>query len=213
MKHLLDMGDKVLVPTLLYLFRRVEQRLRCGVPTLIPIEELWAPLLRSLFASRIERWLLTLRSYNAAVMLVAHSLGQLGQLSNRQVLIESCPTRLFLPNADAKSAEARRLYTEFGLNEREIEIVAESTPKQHYYFKSPRGSRRFELGLGPVALAFLTTPEGSTLDQLRPRVEALAARYGRAWPEVWLRERGIAGWEDQTDQPIGGRDANVEVAA
>lgn len=208
MKHLLDMGDRVLVPTLLYLFRRVEQRLRRGVPTLIPIEELWAPLLKTLFASRIERWLLTLRSYNAAVMLVAHSLGQLSQLPNRQILIESCPTKFFLPNADAKSAEARRLYIEFGLGEREIEIVAESIPKQHYYFKSPRGSRRFELGLGPVALALLSTPEGTTIDQIRPLVDALAARHGRAWPGVWLRERGLGEWADQFDQLMGGYDAN-----
>src|SRR5690606_32929224 len=148
LKNLLAMGDKVLVPTLLYLFRRVERRLESGRPTLIPIEELWAPLMRSIFAERIDQWLLTLRKQNAAVVLVAHSVNQLHQLPNRHILVESCPTKIFLPNPDAREGEARRLYAELGLNDREIHALAESVPKRHYYFKSLRGSRRFELELG-----------------------------------------------------------------
>lgn len=214
LKHLLGMGDRVLVPTLLYLFHRVEQRLGAGRPTLIPIEELWAPLMRSIFAQRIEQWLLTLRKQNAAVLLVAHSVGQLHQLPNRHVLVESCPTKIFLPNPDAKAEETRRLYAELGLGEREIEIVAESTPKQHYYFRSPRGSRRFDLALGPVALAFLGSVEGSTMEETRRRVEALVARHGPSWVEEWLRERGVGEGADGND-PRGGEDATplVELAA
>src|SRR5690606_6167405 len=136
LKNLLAMGDKVLVPTLLYLFRRVERRLESGRPTLIPIEELWAPLMRSIFAERIDQWLLTLRKSNAAVVLVAHSVNQLHQLPNRHVLVESCPTKIFLPNPEARGEELARLYRELGLNEREVETLAQSTPKKHYYFRS-----------------------------------------------------------------------------
>ena len=57
LKHLVDRSDRVLVPVLLYLFRRVERRLAAGRPTLIVIEEAWAALMRSLFADRIRRWL------------------------------------------------------------------------------------------------------------------------------------------------------------
>lgn len=213
LKHLLAMGDRVLIPTLLYLFRRVEQRLESGRPTLIPVEELWAPLMRSIFANRIDQWLLTLRKQNAAVLLVAHSAGHLHQLPNRHVLIESCPTKIFLPNADAKTEEGKRLYAELGLNEREVEILAESVPKRHYYFRSPRGSRRFELGLGPVALSLLSASPGTTMEETRRQAMALAARHGSAWPELWLRDRGLEKWADRFNQLTGGQDANPSYAA
>lgn len=169
--------------------------------------------MRSIFANRIDQWLLTLRKQNAAVLLVAHSVGQLHQLPNRHVLIESCPTKIFLPNADAKSEEAKRLYAEMGLNEREVEILVESVPKQHYYFKSPRGSRRFELALGPFALSLLAAAPGSTMEETRRQVSALVARHGEAWPEVWLRERGLDEWADRFNQLTGGQDANTSYAA
>lgn len=206
LKHLLTLGDAVLVPTLLYLFRRVEQRLVAGRPTLIPVEELWAPLMRSIFATRIEQWLLSLRKQNAAVMLVAHSVSQLHQLPNRQVLIESCPTKIFLPNADANAEEARRLYAELGLNEREVDIVAESTPKKQYYFKSSRGSRQFELELGHLALCLLAPAQGMTIEETRRQVEAQADPGGRAWLEEWLRQQGLAKWADRLNLHTGGSD-------
>jgi type IV secretion system protein TrbE len=132
--------------------------------------------------------------------------GQLHQLPNRHILIESCPTKIFLPNPDAKAEESRRLYAELGLNDREIELIAESVPKQHYYFKSPRGSRRFELALGPVALSFLASFEGTTMEETRRRVESLAARYGPGWPRVWLKERGLEEWADQFKPCTGEQD-------
>jgi type IV secretion system protein TrbE len=213
LKHLLAMGDKVLIPILLYLFRRVERRLESGRPTLIPIEELWAPLMRSIFANRINQWLLTLRKQNAAVVLVAHSVGQLHQLPNRHILIESCPTKIFLPNPDAKSEEARRQYAELGLNERELEILADSVPKKHYYFKSPRGSRRFELSLGPTALSLLASADGTTMEETRRQVDALIARHGDEWQHTWLRERGVEEWADRLNQLQGGDDEAASFAA
>ena len=190
LKHLLDMGDKILVPVLLHLFRCVERQLD-GSPALIVIEELWAALMRTVFTSRIRQWLLTLRKQNAAVLLVAHSLAQLDQVAAKQVLIESCPTKILLPNADASNSANARLYQDLGLNEREIAIIAEAVPKRDYYVKSPLGSRLVTLGLGPVALAFLATPEGATIDGIRPIVEQLVAREAERWPAEWLGRLGI----------------------
>src|SRR3546814_3769287 len=41
----------------------------------------------------------------------------------------------------------------FGLNDRQIEILARATPKRDYHCQSRRGNRLFELGLSDVALA------------------------------------------------------------
>lgn len=190
LKTLLDMDDKVLVPVLLYLFRRVERQLD-GAPTLIVIEELWAPLMRTKFAERIRQWLLTLRKQNVAVMLVAHSLAQLAAVPSKQLMIESCPTRILLPNADARDSETAQLYAELGLNAREIALITEAIPKREYYIKSPIGSRLVQLELGSVALAFLGTPPGQTSEEVRPTVTALAHRYGTAWPARWLEQLDV----------------------
>ena len=191
LRHLMDMDEKVLVPVLLYLFRRVERQLD-GSPTLIVIEELWAPLMRTAFANRIKQWLLTLRKQNAAVMLVAHSLAQLDAVPAKQVLIESCPTKVLLPNAEAGSSANLRLYRDLGLNDREIALVARAVPKRDYYVTAPPGRRLVTLDLGPIARAFLGTPEGVTIDGMRTMVEELATRDGDRWPAEWLKQRGYA---------------------
>jgi type IV secretion system protein VirB4 len=185
------MEDRALVPVLLYLFHRVEQRLEQGRPSLLVIEEAWLPLMKGIFAARIRQWLLTLRKQNAAVVLATQSLAQLYESPNRAVLLESCPTRILLPNPEAATPGQIGLYRDLGLNDTEIDLLARARRKRDYYFKSPRGSRLFELGLGPLALAFVGTPEGATQAEAIAEARPLIARHGAAWPREWLLRRGV----------------------
>jgi type IV secretion/conjugal transfer VirB4 family ATPase len=191
LKRLADMEDRALLPVLLYLFHRVEQRLEQGRPSLLVIEEAWLPLMKSAFAARIKQWLLTLRKQNAAVVLATQSLSQLSGSPHRAVLLESCPTRILLPNPEAASPAHAALYRDLGLNDAELHLLARARRKRDYYFKSPRGSRLFELGLGPLALAFLGTPEGMTQAEAIAEARPLVASHGSAWPREWLARRGI----------------------
>ena len=193
LKHLLALDDRIAVPVLLYLFRRIEQRLD-GRPTLIEIDEAWMALMHSLFGARVNQWLLTLRKQNAAVVLATQSPSQLAQLPNRHTLVDSCPTRIYLPNADAATSAQSPLYHDLGLNDREISIVAGATAKRHYYLKSSRGNRLFELGLGPVALSVLAAAPGTSMEETRRRIETLIAIHGDEWPSAWLQERGLSTW-------------------
>jgi type IV secretion system protein TrbE len=191
LRRLIDMEDRVLLPVLLYLFHRVEQRLEQGRPSLLVIEEAWLPLMKSAFAARIKQWLLTLRKQNAAVVLATQSLSQLWESPNRHVLLESCPTRILLPNPEAAAPAHAGLYRDLGLNDAEIGLLARGRRKRDYYFKSPRGSRLFELGLGPLALAFVGTPEGMTMAEAIAEARRLIDQHGAAWPERWLAGRGL----------------------
>jgi type IV secretion system protein VirB4 len=137
---------------------------------------------------------LTLRKQNAAVVLATQSPAQLAQLATRHAVIDSCPTKFYLPNPDAASPGAAALYHDLGLNDREVETIATATPKRHYYVKSPRGSRLFELGLGPLALAFLTSPAGQTVEESKRRLESMIGQYGPTWPAEWVAERGHPVW-------------------
>ena len=205
LKHLLALDDRVAVPVLLYLFRRVERRLT-GRPTLIEVDEAWMALMHSLFGPRIHQWLLTLRKQNAAVVLATQSPTQLAQLPFRHTILDSCPTKIYLPNADALTPGQVSIYRELGLNTREIESIARAVPKRHYYFKSPRGSRLFELGLGPVALAFLAGQPGATLEETQRAIKAIAANDSQ-WPAAWLDSLGLAASAHRLRYLIAERDA------
>ncbi|MGB5948823.1 MAG: conjugal transfer protein TrbE [Parvibaculum sp.] len=141
------------MPVLTYLFHRLEERFT-GAPTLLILDEAWIYLDDPLFASRIREWLKTLRKKNVAVIFATQSLADIADSAIAPAIIESCPQRIFLPNDRAIEPQARAAYERFGLNARQIELIAEAVPKRHYYLQSRRGNRLFELGLGPVALAF-----------------------------------------------------------
>ena len=196
MKHLLALEDRVALPVLLYLFRRIEQRLD-GRPTLLLIDEAWMALMHSLFGARVHQWLLQLRKQNAAVVLATQSPAQLAQLTHRHTIIDSCVTKIYLPNPDAATPAQAPLYRDLGLNAREIAIIAQATPKRHYYLTSPRGSRLFELGLGPVALSFLAPDAGTSMDDTRRHLETLMAAHGSDWPAARLVERGLGAWAER----------------
>ena len=88
------------------------------------------------------------------------------------------------------SRRSPAIYRRFGLNDRQIEILARATPKRDYYCQSRRGNRLFELGLGEVALAFCAA--SSKTDQAA--IARVLAEHGRdGFVPAWLRLRG-AGW-------------------
>ena len=211
LKHLLGLDDRAAVPVLLYLFRRIERRLGSR-PTLIVIDEAWMALVNSAFGRRITQWLLTLRKQNAAVVLATQSPSQLADLAGRNTVLDSCPTRIYLPNPDALAPGQSALYHDLGLNSRQIECIARATPKRHYYFTSPRGSRLFELGLGPVAMAFLAGRAGFTLDDTRRSIQALG-HPGEQWQPRWLELLGLDSWAQRLrsldDQSVDGHDKSV----
>lgn len=169
------------------LFHRIEARLD-GRPTLILIDEGWLALDQSLFAAQLKEWLKTLRKKNASVIFATQSLADIETSPIAPAIIESCPTRLFLPNDRAREPQIAHIYERFGLSARQIEIVAEATPKRDYYCQSPSGNRLFELGLGEVALAFAAT--SSKTDQRA--IDELLARHGTDnFAQVWLTSRGL----------------------
>jgi type IV secretion system protein VirB4 len=172
---------------LAYLFHRIEGRLD-GSPTLIIIDEGWLVLDSPAFAAQLREWLKTLRKKNASVIFATQSLADIEGSRIAPAIVESCPTRIFLPNERAAEPQIARIYERFGLNDRQIEILSRATPKRDYYCQSRRGNRLFELGLGDVALAF--TAASSKTDQIKIG-ELIETRGHADFAEFWLRHRGL----------------------
>lgn len=172
---------------LTYLFHRIEGRLD-GRPTLLIIDEGWLVLDDPAFAQQLREWLKTLRKKNASVVFATQSLSDIDGSNIAPAIIESCPTRIFLPNERAIEPQITAIYQRFGLNDRQIEIIARATPKRDYYCQSRRGNRLFELGLGPVALAFCAA--SSKADHAA--IERLLAEHGRDdFTAAWLADHEL----------------------
>ncbi len=174
---------------LAYLFHKIEGQLD-GSPTLLIIDEGWLALDDEGFAGRLREWLKTLRKKNASVIFATQSLSDIDGSAIAPAIIESCPTRLFLPNERAIEPQITTIYRRFGLNDRQIEILARATPKRDYYCQSRRGNRLFELGLGEVALAFTAT---SSKDDQAAITRILTEHKRDGFAAAWLAERG-ADW-------------------
>jgi len=173
---------------LTYLFHRIERRLD-GRPTLLIIDEGWLVLDDPAFAQQLREWLKTLRKKNASVVFATQSLSDIDNSNIAPAIVESCPTRIFLPNERAIEPQITAIYRRFGLNDRQIEIIERATPKRDYYCQSRKGNRLFELGLGPVALAFCAA--SSKADHAA--IERILAEHGRdAFTHAWLTDRDLS---------------------
>jgi len=181
-------GSTAAPAVLSYLFHRIEGRLS-GAPTLLIIDEGWLALDDTDFAEQLREWLKTLRKKNASVVFATQSLADVAGSAIAAALIESCPTRLFLPNERAIEPQITAVYRQFGLNDRQIEIISRATPKRDYYCQSRRGNRLFELGLGEAALAF--TAASSKSDQTAI-ADLLAAHGADGFAAAWLRHKEVA---------------------
>ena len=179
-------GKSAAPAVLTYLFHTIEKRLD-GRPTLIMIDEGWLVLDDQGFAEQLREWLKTLRKKNASVIFATQSLSDIDQSAIAPAIIESCQTRLFLPNERAIEPQIASIYRRFGLNDRQIEILARATPKRDYYCQSRQGNRLFELGLGEIALSF--TAASSKADQ--NVLTRLFKEHGReGFINAWLKHRG-----------------------
>ena len=189
-----------------YLFHRIEARLD-GRPSLIIIDEGWLALDETSWRGQLRDWLKTLRKKNASVIFATQSLADIDGSAIAPAIVESCPTRIYLANERALEPQIAAIYARFGLNARQIEIVANATPKRDYYCQSRRGNRLFELGLGEIALAF--TAVSSKTDQAA--IAATLAAHGKpGFAAAWLARRGLD-WAVELLEP--NRDSEPAAAA
>lgn len=186
-ESLMQMGNSFVLPVLTYLFRRIEKSLK-GQPAMIVLDEAWVMLGHPVFKAKIREWLKVLRKLNCCVVMATQSLSDMSKSGIMDVLVENCPTKIFLPNPDAAAyEESKNLYRSMGLNERQLEIIFHARKKRDYYLVQGMHRRLYSLALGPLALAFTGVSDKESLAS----IESLERRFGNEWPRHWLRSRNI----------------------
>lgn len=187
MLALYERGQSAIGATLDYLFHRLSRRFD-GRPTLIIIDEAWQALDNPIFAEGLADWLRTLRRSNVAVIFATQALNDIAKSAISHVLIEQCPTRIFLPNDRAAEATTKPVYEAFGLNERQVAIISTAIPKRQYYYQSRGGNRLCELAL----TRFAVTACGSSAKADLAAFAQLEADHGtRAAAVAFLETKGI----------------------
>jgi len=185
-EELMNLGEKYALPTLLYLFRRIECALK-GQPAVIILDEAWLMLGHPAFRAKIREWLKVLRKANCLVLMATQSLSDAANSGILDVIVESTATKIFLPNIYARDEDTAALYRRMGLNARQIEILATAIPKRQYYYVSENGRRLYDLALGPLALAFVGASDKDSI----ATIKTLESKHGDAWVHQWLAGRGL----------------------
>jgi type IV secretion system protein TrbE len=191
-QELMNLDDRMRLPVLLYLFQRFERSLD-GRPALLFISEAWVALGNSVWRARLRKWLKLLRSKNCGVIMDTQSLSDAFRSDILDALIESCPTRIYLPNEEAlKTGTASNpgpleLYRSMQLNPNQIEIIRNARGKREYYVTSPEGCRLIDLDLGPLTLAIA----GATSEDDARQVRRLVQQHGGDWVRHWLAHKGV----------------------
>jgi type IV secretion system protein VirB4 len=192
------MGPAVVLPALAYLFHRVEARFD-GRPTLLVLDEAWLFLSHSVFATRLQAWLKTLRKKNVYVVFATQEVADAAAKPELlSTILSACHTKIFLPDEEATAPAMSRAYQAIGLTAAEIEILARAQKKRDYYYRSVKGRRLFDLGLGPAALALVGT--SSEQDQ-RFLDELVHAGKQADVARALFERRGVA-WASQEPAPL-----------
>lgn len=190
MGHLMTLGEAVVVPALEYLFHRVEGQFD-GRPTLMIVDEAWLFLGHPVFAKRLQGWLKTLRKKNVYVVFATQEVADATSKPElMSTILSACHTKIFLPDDEALTPAMTEAYQKVGLSLAEVDILAKAQKKRDYYYRSVKGRRLFQLGLGPAALAFVgMASEG---DQ-RFLDETVATRPSTDHALAMLERRGVTG--------------------
>ena len=172
---MMDASETVRVLSLDYIFEKVQRRFD-GRPTLVVFDEAWSFFSHKLFIERIRSWLKEGRKNNVGVLMATQSLNDAIRSELTAELMESCPTKIFLPNMQAQTKASADSYRALGLSEPEIAQIARMRPKRDYYVTQPEGRRVLSFPIGHLGLSIV----GRTSARDSRRALAAADRDGCA---------------------------------
>jgi len=174
MGALMNMGAGAVTPALMYLFRLIEKIYTApdggpkDGPTLLVLDEAWVFLDNNFFARKIEEWLVTLRKKHVFCVFATQEVAKAARSRISTTIVSQCLTKIYLADPSAETEVIAEYYKLFGLEPNEIAALSRAQMKKDYYYKSPRGSRMFELCLDPFQLALLS-PDHRLLDKLEEK--------------------------------------------
>lgn len=168
----------VYIPVLLFLLQRTAKKVDDGKHGLVILDEAALSMKIETILNRAAALLVTIRKKDASLILSLTSVSQLLRSPIAGEILESCKTKVFIPNAEATSSEQMPSYRAFQLTDFEIGKIASGVEKQDYLIKCPSGSRVFTLNSSKAERILLGS---SGKDEI-----ALAERLMEEFPDDWV---------------------------
>ena len=131
-------------------------------------------------------WFRELRKSNTSLLMAtqfaedATNESKAAEASVSTALVQNCPTRIFLPDLNAKNKKTSASYEELGLSTAQIDILTQMKVKRDYYVIKPEGRRVVDFCMGPKALSIL----GATEVEDSARIKAEWEKN----PDTWLQK-------------------------
>lgn len=185
LERLTKKGDHILIPAIRYLFHMIERSVD-GSPIVILIDEAATPFKHPIFRNILDDWLRKIAKKNVYLVMASQQLNDVMNSEIFDVLTDNCKTKILLANESAQKDYMKDLYKKFGLNEKQIELVANAIAQKEYYYMSPLGNRMFRLDLGSTALAFLGR---TSVDDIN-NAKIIKQKFGNEFGYHWLKYTG-----------------------
>lgn len=181
MEKLMKMSNDIFIPTIRYLFY-MNYRALDGRPTTIFIEECQAFAKHKITLDMIDDALRRYAKKGCRIILITQQVNDILKSDLWDVIQDQCKTKIFLSNPSIlTNDQTPDLYRQFGLNQKQIEIIGHGIPKREYYFTNLVGSRLFDLELQQVALAFLSKTNPADLNLARQIKNKVGPLFGYHW--------------------------------
>jgi len=154
----MDRYPQVLEPLLFYVLHRAnaaihDPALSTTFKTLV-LDEAWRFFRNGTIRDYVTEAIKTWRKRNAAVIVATQSSDDLQQCDLLDIVVESCPSKMFLANPGMDRAAYR---TTFHLNETEAALIARLIPKKQVLIKRPDYSKVVDLNVDPVSYWLYTS--------------------------------------------------------
>jgi type IV secretion system protein VirB4 len=194
LEKLMKAGDDVFIPTVRYLFYMIQRSLD-GSPTFIMLEEAWAILKHPVMQEMLDEWLRAVAKKGVFIILCSQQVNDIFKSEIKDVLLDQCKTKIFLPNPSVVSNEYNAsLYYQLGLNKKQVSLIGNAIPQRHYYFSNPIGNRLINLELNTVARVFLTKTGMEDINRARQMKIKYKEQFGYYWLKLFNLDNAAEYW-------------------
>ena len=185
-KGLLD-KPRVVPAVLSYILHRLEGCLD-GSPTVLVCDDFAKYFAFPVFVDILDSLLRLRRKDNLAIWFSTQTGADILGTTIAKLVLDSCMTRIVLPNPAALDAPNDEVYAALRMNRRQRRLIARAQPKCQFYFDSPQGSRLCDLPLDGITLAVC----GANSDEDRKLVDRVYAEVGpERFLEAFARAKGL----------------------
>ena len=168
MGELMKLGEACVTPALKYIFHLIESKFD-GTLTLLVLDEAFLFFKNPIFADQFKEWIKTVRKLNVMIVFATQEIADIINSPLCSTITEECLTKIFLANQEASVPVISEYYRQLGLTDSQIDIISHAVMKKDYFYKSPKGTRLFQLDLGELTLALIGSQNHKMLDRLEKK--------------------------------------------